>query len=102
MGAAVGVGKPRTCRRCRRRFLPTGRGCSTRCKRCRESGKLCDPVGDPSPDEIREACLAIQASWSEAERIERMRCDRRPVLVEIHPYQTGVRVREPKVSDMIR
>ncbi len=30
--------------------------------------------GDPTPDEIRERCLEIQAGWSEDERLRRGRC----------------------------
>jgi hypothetical protein len=33
---------------------------------------------DPSPEEIAEACLMIQAGWSERERLSRLRVDLRP------------------------
>jgi hypothetical protein len=33
---------------------------------------------DPSPNEIVEKCREIQAGWTEEERINRMRADRRP------------------------
>jgi len=34
---------------------------------------------DPTPAEIAAACLLIQAGWSEAERMKRLRVDLRPV-----------------------
>jgi hypothetical protein len=34
---------------------------------------------DPSPDEIKERCAEIQSEWSPAERMRRMRHDRRPL-----------------------
>ena len=33
---------------------------------------------DPTPVEIAAACLLIQAGWSEAERMKRLRVDLRP------------------------
>ena len=33
---------------------------------------------DPSPAEIAAACLLIQAGWTEAERMKRLRADLRP------------------------
>ena len=33
---------------------------------------------DPSPTEIAAACLLIQATWTEAERMKRLRVDLRP------------------------
>lgn len=33
---------------------------------------------DPSPEEIAAACLEIQATWSERERLSRLRVDLRP------------------------
>lgn len=33
---------------------------------------------DPSPEEIAELCLLIQADWSPAERMRRLRSDLRP------------------------
>lgn len=33
---------------------------------------------DPSPEEIAAACLEIQAGWSPAEKLRRMRSDMRP------------------------
>lgn len=33
---------------------------------------------DPSPEEIRLACAEIQATWSPAERLRRLRIDMRP------------------------
>jgi hypothetical protein len=33
---------------------------------------------DPSPAEIAAACLLIQAGWTEAERMKRLRSDLRP------------------------
>lgn len=33
---------------------------------------------DPSPEEIRLACLEIQAGWTEVERLKRLRPDLRP------------------------
>ena len=33
---------------------------------------------DPSPTEIAAACLLIQAGWTEAERMKRLRVDLRP------------------------
>ena len=36
------------------------------------------PREDPSPDEIRAACLEIESTWSAAERLRRLRVDLRP------------------------
>ena len=36
---------------------------------------------DPTPEEIAAACLLIQAGWTEAERMERLRSDLRPSFV---------------------
>ena len=36
---------------------------------------------DPSPEEIAAACLLIQAGWTEAERMKRLRVDLRPSFV---------------------
>jgi hypothetical protein len=33
---------------------------------------------DPSPEEIAELCLLIQSTWTEAERMKRLRVDLRP------------------------
>lgn len=33
---------------------------------------------DPSPEQIAELCLLIQAGWSERERLSRLRSDQRP------------------------
>jgi hypothetical protein len=33
---------------------------------------------DPSPTEIAAACLEIQSTWTEAERLKRLRADLRP------------------------
>jgi hypothetical protein len=33
---------------------------------------------DPTPEQIAAACLLIQAGWSEAERLKRLRADLRP------------------------
>jgi len=33
---------------------------------------------DPTPAEIAAACLLIQAGWTEAERMKRLRADLRP------------------------
>jgi len=33
---------------------------------------------DPSPEEIAAACLLIQSTWTEAERMKRLRVDLRP------------------------
>ncbi len=33
---------------------------------------------DPAPHEIAERCREIQAEWTDAERTQRMRADRRP------------------------
>ena len=33
---------------------------------------------DPTPEEIHLACLLIQAGWTEAERLKRLRSDLRP------------------------
>ena len=33
---------------------------------------------DPTPEEIAAACMLIQATWSEAERMKRLRVDLRP------------------------
>lgn len=35
---------------------------------------------DPSPEEIRLACLEIQAGWSEREKLSRLRVDLRPTF----------------------
>ncbi len=35
---------------------------------------------DPSPAEIAELCLEIQAGWSERERLSRLRSDQRPMF----------------------
>jgi hypothetical protein len=35
---------------------------------------------DPSPEEIAELCLLIQADWSPAERLRRLRADWRPMF----------------------
>lgn len=37
-----------------------------------------DRRADPTPHQIREACSAIQATWSDVERFKRMRPDMRP------------------------
>lgn len=38
------------------------------------------PTQNPTPEEIRQACLLIQAAWTEAERLKRLRPDWRPVV----------------------
>jgi hypothetical protein len=35
-------------------------------------------TNDPSPEEIRQACAEIQSTWTEAERMKRLRADLRP------------------------
>ena len=35
---------------------------------------------DPTPKEIAAECLLIQAGWSEAERMKRLRVDLRPTF----------------------
>lgn len=35
---------------------------------------------DPTPEEIAAACLEIQATWSERERMSRLRVDLRPTF----------------------
>ncbi len=35
---------------------------------------------DPTPKEIAAACLQIQATWTEAERMKRLRSDLRPTF----------------------
>lgn len=34
---------------------------------------------DPSPEQIAAACLEIQATWSDRERLTRLRVDLRPM-----------------------
>ena len=36
---------------------------------------------DPTPEEIHLACLAIQSTWTAAERMKRLRVDLRPSFV---------------------
>lgn len=35
---------------------------------------------EPTPAEIRLACIEIQRGWSPAERLRRLRCDLRPMV----------------------
>ena len=35
-------------------------------------------TNNPTPEEIAERCLAIQAEWTPAERMKRLRVDLRP------------------------
>lgn len=35
---------------------------------------------DPTPEEITAECALIRASWSESERLSRLRCDQRPTF----------------------
>lgn len=35
---------------------------------------------DPSPEEITRMCAEIQASWSQQERLKRLRVDLRPMV----------------------
>lgn len=35
---------------------------------------------DPTPEEIAAACLEIQSTWSERERMSRLRVDLRPTF----------------------
>lgn len=35
---------------------------------------------DPSPEEIRQICLLIQATWTPAEKMRRLRVDLRPTF----------------------
>lgn len=35
---------------------------------------------DPTPAEISAMCLQIQATWTEDERLKRLRCDWRPTF----------------------
>jgi hypothetical protein len=37
-------------------------------------------AADPTPAEIAAACLEIQATWSERERMSRLRVDLRPTF----------------------
>jgi hypothetical protein len=37
------------------------------------------PTPDPTPEEIKERCAEIQATWTPAERMRRMRHDYRPL-----------------------
>lgn len=49
--------------------------------------------GDPTHDEIRERCLAIQGKWSESERIRRIVGEKpRPVTARAYRYdgRTGL------------
>ena len=39
---------------------------------------MAETTNNPSPEEIAERCLAIQAEWSPAERLRRLRVDLRP------------------------
>ena len=39
---------------------------------------MAQTTNNPSPEEIAERCLAIQAEWTPAERLKRLRCDLRP------------------------
>ncbi len=43
----------------------------------------CRPATVPTPEEIERECEAIQREWSEAERIEGMRPDQRPIPWEL-------------------
>lgn len=86
----------RTCRYCRREFRLRWPGdarpfCDHSCYwayrrgpgRANYVGRNWPPAkadpAPPSPEEIRAACLEIQAEWDDAERERRMRCDLRPV-----------------------
>ena len=35
-------------------------------------------TNDPTPEQIRDECLLIQATWTPAERMKRLRSDQRP------------------------
>ena len=37
-------------------------------------------MADPTPEEIRIACLEIQVGWTERERLSRLRADLRPMF----------------------
>lgn len=41
-----------------------------------------EPKHEPSPEEIRQACLKIQRGWSDEERQRRLRCDWRADPIE--------------------
>jgi hypothetical protein len=45
---------------------------------------------DPSPEEIRLACLQIQSEWTEAEKLKRLRCDLRPSFTLCDGRQQGI------------
>ncbi len=45
---------------------------------------------DPSPAEIAAACLLIQATWSPAERMRRLRPDLRPCFTLADGRQQGI------------
>jgi hypothetical protein len=49
---------------------------------------------DPTPEQIRLACLEIQSTWSEAERMKRLRADLRPT------YTRCDGVTEPMTADV--
>ena len=45
----------------------------------KEARKMTKPTPDPTPAEIKKRCAAIQATWTPAERMRRMRHDWRPL-----------------------
>lgn len=56
------------------------------------------PRFEPTPSEIRAACAEIQSEWSDAERLQRMRADARPVAAG--PPRARLAVSEP-FSDVL-
>ncbi len=91
----VSTTEVRECVACGRTLKnPKYRYCSKRCwansaermRRLKEWRAKRAALGLPSlplPSEIAAECLAIQSKWSDAERIERMRPDWRPIRWEI-------------------
>ena len=45
---------------------------------------------DPSPTEIAELCLQIQSTWSQRERMSRLRADWRPMFTLADGRQQGI------------
>jgi hypothetical protein len=45
---------------------------------------------DPTPEEIAELCLQIQATWSQRERMSRLRADCRPMFTLADGRQQGI------------
>lgn len=83
MGRAALRRETRECRHCGRPFAAVAgcfrRFCSADCGRAHGRRPDFSRCIDPTPEQIAARCLAIQAEWSGAERVARMRVDKRPL-----------------------